>query len=58
MTPKYDAASGIIAGELLKLLEIWVNFKYPLIGVRANAYMRVNGHIWSTNYKWISFGQY
>jgi hypothetical protein len=31
---------------------------YPLIGVRANTYMRVNGHIWSANYKWISFGQY
>jgi hypothetical protein len=31
------------------------NSHISLIGVRANAYIRVNGHIWSTNYKCVSF---
>jgi hypothetical protein len=26
--------------------------------VREDAYMRVNGRIWCTNYGWVSFGQY
>jgi hypothetical protein len=31
---------------------------YPLIGARVPAYMRVNGRIWCTNYRWLCYGQY
>jgi hypothetical protein len=64
MTNLIDRKGSILNGEkdyvfgLWSKIYFWLIFDSFKILVRVAAYRRLNGRIWSTNYRWLVLGLY